>query len=331
MIQRSLITLLAAAAILLGGTSSAYADDVAKAAKAYRQAQQAELSEEYALAADLYELADQLAPSGPALRGAMRMALRAERWAGAAGLAVDLRRRYPDDKESRELAAETLNRTRLLVAEVAVDCGAADCTVLVDGKVASFEERNEHTVYLQPGKRSVSGGYARGTSDAVVVSAKAGATESVQLQPPEVGSDAASGQGVPAPIPTQIDSKPSGRDDGPRRKRSGKSRQRLSPWFFGVGAVATVGLAAGTAVSGVQAQRAGDDFREDGYTRDLYNTANRLEIQTNVLFGVTGAVGITTIVFAIFTDWDRGKKKRRAKARPAPGPGTAGVGMAVDF
>jgi hypothetical protein len=304
-------------------------DDVPKAAKAYRQAQQAELSEEFALASDLYELADQLAPSPEALRGAVRMALAAERWAVAAENAVALERRYPDDKKSAELAEQTLARTRPLLNEVAIDCGGVECTVLVDGKSARLEPHAKHVVFVTAGEHRLAGGYPSGTSQEVTIAAQAGGTSNIVFAPPVVTrSD------TPAPAnaasTSESDTAPRVDRDEPRPR---KSRQRLSPWFFGVGTVATLGLAAGTTVSALQAQKAGKEFDDGGRTRPLYDKANSLEIQTNVLFGVTAAVGITTIVFAIFTDWQRGKKKdkRRATARLAPGPAWAGSGFAVDF
>jgi hypothetical protein len=139
--MHSLWRTLICAAILSTSARASADDDVAKAAKAYRQAQQAELGEEYALASDLYELADQLAPSPEALRGATRMALSAQRWAVAAGLARTLQARYPGDTNSLELASRTLERTRPLLSEVAVDCGGVECTVLLDGKAATLDAR----------------------------------------------------------------------------------------------------------------------------------------------------------------------------------------------
>lgn len=301
-------------------------DDVAKAAKAYRQAQQAELSEEYALASDLYELADQLAPTAEALRGAVRMALAAERWAVAADKALELRRRYPDDAKSIALADQTLARTRPLLSEVTVECGGVDCTVLVDGKSAVLEPREKHVVFVDAGAHRISGGYPAGSSEAVAITAEAGGSSDVQLTPP-----AAKSEGAPPPTVTPAD-RGQGSGDEPRDSKRRSSRRKISPWFFGVGAVATVGLAAGAAVSGVQARNAGDDFDDGGRTRELYDKANALEIQTNVLFGVSVAVGVTTIVLAAVTDWRRGRDRddrRRARLSPALAP--RGGGLVLQF
>lgn len=323
-------TLIATALLSAPPPAARAGDDVPKAAKAYRQAQQAELSEEFALASDLYELADSLAPSPEALRGAMRMALSAERWAVAAEHAVALERRYPDDKKSLELATQTLERTRPLLTEVKIDCGNVECTVLVDGKTARLEPLAKHVVFVTAGEHRLAGGYPSGTSQEVMISAVAGGSSEITFVPPQVKPAVAPPAASTQTATESTDRPPVDRDE-PRKK---KSRARLSPWFFGVGTIATLGLAAGTTVSALQAQEAGKDFDEGGRTRALYDKANALEIQTNVLFGVTAAVGITTIVFAIFTDWKRGKKRgadRRANARLAPGATWAGSGFALDF
>lgn len=319
--------ILCATVAMAPATESRSGDDVPKAAKAYRQAQQAELSEEYALASDLYELADSLAPTAEALRGAVRMALAAERWAVAAEHAVALKRRYPDDKKSLELAEQTLDRTRPLLNEVAVDCGGTDCTVLVDGKTARIEPGPKHTLFVGAGAHELAGGYPSGTSKEVAIQAEAGGISKVVFVPPVVTSSPTTTANEPTPASGSTKA-PADTQDEPK---PAKSWQRLPPWVFGVGTVATIGLGVGTAVSGIQAQRAGKEFDENGRTQALYDKANKLEIQTNILFGVTAAVGVATILFAVFTDWKRGSRKRRATARLTPGPTFAGSGLGFDF
>jgi hypothetical protein len=299
-----------ALAVVLSATEPSSSDDVAKAAKAYRQAQQAELGEEYALASDLYELADQLAPTPEALRGVVRMALAAERWDVAADNALELQRRYPDDDKSSKLAVQTLERTRPLLDELSVDCGGVDCTVLVDGKTARLEPAPRHILFVGAVSHRVAGGYPAGASEEVEISATAGGRSKVVLVPP-----VAKKQEPPPPTTNTANVA----DAPPPEAKPEKQRRKISPWYFGVGAVATVGLAAGTAVSGVQAQNAGEDFDAGGRTRELYDRANALEIQTNALLGVTVAVGVTTIVLAAVTDWRRGRSggdRRRARITP---------------
>lgn len=305
----------------VSSVASAAFDDVAKAAKAYRQAQQAELSEEFALAADLYALADELSPSAPALRGAMRMSLSAERWPVAAGYAVEIVRRYPDDPTNAKLARATLKRTRPLLVAVDVDCGPQDCDVLVDEKVASPSRRRQHEIFVRPGTRYIAGGYEDGTSRVVLVNESAGGSAQVVLVPPD----------PPKEPETPVTLSPSGRvDDGGSSGKPPKRRRlaRLSPWWFGVGAVSTVAVSAGAVVSGLAARRAGDDFREGGFTRPLYDDATRLEVRTNILLGVAVGLGVTTSVLAIFTDWKRrGRNSNRAKRRTAPRLTTSGLSV----
>jgi hypothetical protein len=323
MTARPFWTLIFVALLSLSTTSVAHAfeDDVAKAAKAYRQAQQAELTEEFALASDLYQLAYQLAPSAPALRGAMRMSLKSERWVNAAEQAGEMLRKYSDDESSRDAAQKALDQTRPLVAEVAVSCGDAECNVLVDGKAATLEAQREHVVYLDAGRHEIAGGYAMGTSEAVGVNTRAGGSAKVELVAPAPRPEVARGfegeDGIKG-----LGSNDSGSEGKP-------TRRTLSPWYFGVTAAATVGVTAGAIVSGVQAQQAGQDFEDGGNTQSLYDTANRLEIRTNALFGVAGGLAVATVVLAIFTDWKGGGKRKRAKV--TSGPGTAGLGMVLDF
>jgi hypothetical protein len=315
------------AALLFVSMEANADDDVAKAAKAYRQAQQAELGEEYALASDLYELADQLAPSPEALRGATRMALSAERWAVAAGLARTLQLRYPDDKSSQALATQTLERTRPLLSEVTVECGGVECSVLVDGKAATLVAQLEHVVFLAAGTHAIAGGFPSGSSESVEITATAGGSNRVVLVPPRVEAV------VPAPaVPNSASDAPAS-PPADRQPRPRRSRQRLSPAFFGVGAVATAGLGAGLVVSGLAARRAGDDFTRGGYTRELYDEAQPLETQTNILLGVTVAVGVTTVILAVFTDWDRhgGRARDKKVARGTSRPRLAATGLGFDF
>lgn len=323
LLDRSVIVLLAGAlattSVVLAPTAAHAGDDVAKAARAYRQGQQAELNEDFALASDLYAMADDLAPSGEALRGVVRTALAAERWAVAASAALELERRYPNDAASSELAASTLERTRPLLTELTVNCGEEDCTVVVDGKSADVEPARSHIVFVNPGASMIAGGYPVGQSEAVKVDGAPGESATVTLEPPPPPPE------PEEPVPDAVT-----KMDDERAARSAK-RARLSPWYFGIGAVATVGLAAGGIVSGMQAQRAGEDFRNNGRTQALYDEADGLEVQTNILFGVAAGAAVVTGVLAIFTDWNRGKRRRDERsAKVTSGPGT-GLGMKVVF
>src|SRR5882724_3549328 len=88
----------------------ARADDVAAAAKAFSEAQEAMLTGDTVRAADLYELADSLSPSAPSLRNAARARFKVGHMATAATHATELLRRYGGDKDTRAIAETILSK-----------------------------------------------------------------------------------------------------------------------------------------------------------------------------------------------------------------------------
>src|SRR3954451_24716015 len=83
--------------VLTASPRTARADDVSGAANAFSRAQKAELSADFAAAAELYELADSLAPAPEALRSALRARKSAGQLEIAAVRAEELMERYPTD------------------------------------------------------------------------------------------------------------------------------------------------------------------------------------------------------------------------------------------
>src|SRR5215470_8692517 len=90
----------AALVLALAAPRAARADDVSGAANAFSRAQKAELSGDFAAAAELYELADGLAPAPEALRSALRSRKSAGQLEAAALHAEELLSRYPNDAKS---------------------------------------------------------------------------------------------------------------------------------------------------------------------------------------------------------------------------------------
>src|SRR5687767_5795002 len=87
--------------VVIAGSVPCVAQDFAAAADAYSRAQEAELRGDYEQAAQLYALADRIAPTSEALRSAARAAERAGLAATACTHAEALLGRDPDDAESR--------------------------------------------------------------------------------------------------------------------------------------------------------------------------------------------------------------------------------------
>lgn len=97
--------------------------------------------------------------------------------------------------------------------------------------------------------------------------------------------------------------------DEPRANRL----RRISPAFFTVGAIASVGLAGATVWSGIDVLGRNDNYETDP-TKAGFDQGSQAELRTNVLIGATAAVGVTTILFAVFTDWPRWSRRSRKNA-----------------
>src|SRR4051812_41038482 len=163
------------------------ADDVNGAAKAFSQAQEAMLSGDVARAADLYELADELSPSAPALRNATRARYAAGHLSMAATNAARLLRRYPSDKESREIADAILAKLGPQLAQLDVTC-SAPCTLLLDGKVVASVASEQHSLFSQPGGRSVAAVFEDGRKTTSQITAAANHITPMRLEPRPVAA-----------------------------------------------------------------------------------------------------------------------------------------------
>ena len=107
--------------------------DVAAAARAFQDGQKAQLARNFARAAELFELADQLAPTPEAVRSAMRNREAAGHPARAATIALEAKQRYPEDQETLTAANALLERVALALARLRVSCDVP-CTLVVDGE-----------------------------------------------------------------------------------------------------------------------------------------------------------------------------------------------------
>ncbi|HVK78230.1 MAG TPA: hypothetical protein VM734_33225 [Kofleriaceae bacterium] len=275
-----------AAAIILAGSGVAAADDVHAAEEAFARAQKKSLEGKPGEAADLYELADQLAPSAAALRNAARARYAAGHLAMAATDAAELLRRYPDDATSRKVAEAILDDVGPSLARVEVTCDAA-CAVLLDGRSASRHDGSVHALFSQPGDHEVTAVFDGGGEVVRKVSLRAGQPTSLSFAPPPVEVEPAAVGAVAAP-----------------RRRDGLGRA----WFLG-GAVVTVGLGAVATYQGLATLDDRDQIRtlvaagDQAGAEAAYDDARDRQRLTNLLFGATAAAGVATLVVAYFTDW----------------------------
>ena len=302
-------------------TGVAAADDVNGAAKAFSQGQEAMLAGDPGRAAEMYELADELAPSAPALRNAARARLGAGHEAMAATDAAELLRRYSNDKESREVAEAILSQLSPRLAHFEVTC-SEDCTVSLDGKAASSKARTSHIFYAQPGARTVGATFDGGRQAQKQVTAIVGKSVTVTIDAP------ARPQPTPAAAATQLpvattSVQPVESSHGLRRA-----------WVL-VGAAVTVGLGVGATVEGMATLDTRDQIKaavaanDNAHAQTLYDQGRDQQLRTNLLFGATAAAGVTTVILAVFTDWSGGEHHEVA-VRPVAGGGAV-VGFGGRF
>jgi hypothetical protein len=267
-------------------------DDVQAAAAAFGEAQRAQLRGDYPQAADMFELADRSAPSPAALRSAIRSRRAAEQSSRAATLAADAILRYPDDAETRALADETLAELAPTLGAVHVTCTPA-CSLAIDGRAAHERSRERFEVFVDPGTHQLVASWGPGAPVSRELAAVAGQEETIAFEEPlqeaeeeeEIADGVVGVGGEPVPIvPTSTG---------------------LHPAIFGtLAGLAAVGLAV-TIWSGVDTLDAASAYRR-APTQVGYNDGLNRELRTNVLIGVTAALGVTALVLAFFTDWSGG-------------------------
>lgn len=279
-------------------THPAFAQDVAAAANAFARAQKAELAGDHAAAAELYELADSLAPAPEALRSALKARKAAGDLPAAAVLAEELVRRHPDEKRSKELADATLSEAKEKLMRYEVKCAPRPCSVIVDGAAAGTEAKETHILYIEPGKHEIGASFGTLQADPQSIDGDAGSTGSLSFAAPPEPTRPRGAPGAGSSASGVSAAGDFGADAGLSQPSSG-----LPPWMFVTGAVVTVGLGAVSVWSGLDVLNAHDDYKGAKRTDQTYQEGRDKEKRTNILIGATAAAGVVTGVLAIFTNW----------------------------
>ncbi len=308
-----ILQLLCLGGILLGASvARAQGDDVSAAANAFAQAQRAELAGDSARAAELYELADGIAPTPEALRAAARAWFGADRLVPAAAAAEELLRRYGADATSRQLAEEILAKARPQLGRLQASC-AQLCTLSVDGLAVSTGARQAHVVYLEPGPHTLVAHFESGETAKQRLQSNAGERVLMQFAPkpsaaPPAPAKVAEEAGPNVPPPAAL----APAVDEPAQKRG------LSPAYFWVGLSATAALGAVTIWSGVDLFQARDDFKsKESPTRKAFEAGESKDLRTSILIAGTAALGVTTAILAFFTEFkgDRARSETASRTR----------------
>ncbi len=278
-------------------------DDVAAASAAFAEAQKAQLRGDYSRAAELFELADQSAPSPAAMRSAVRNREAAGQEARAATLALRALERYPNDKDTHDVAQGAIDRLSPKLARVRATCDQP-CRLTVDGGLVSAQPVASRDFFVSAGPHTIEAQWSGRPSVARSVETANGATASVAFEAPPPAPETAPANKPEAP-PPQSASGPT--SNSAKLDTGSASSGGWSPAVFWVGTGLTVIAGGLTTWSGLDTLEARDAYEEDP-SQDGYDDGVKLEQRTNILAGATAGLGVATILIGIFaTDWGGGQ------------------------
>jgi tetratricopeptide (TPR) repeat protein len=301
------------AAALLAAAPMARAQDARQrqaAAEAYDQGTAAYLAGDYEKAAEWFETANRLAPAAPALIQAARSAQQAGQPARAATLALRLTTEYASEPAAVEFGEGILQQFAGQLLRIDVVCEG--CTLDVNGTLQEWksffvpaDEAHVVTASFETGDRRAE------------VGGQPGEVKTLEFE-------------APPPQATTEDPSSSGQASGSSwaGTTSDRDKKPLPPVVTFVGIGLTVALAAGSIVSGLDANAGADGWEDavaeyddncdpvmpkmDAMACDALYDAAREELEagegketrTNVLWIATGVVGVATAAIALFlTDW----------------------------
>lgn len=214
-----------------------------------------------------------------------------------------------DKREEIEAILEDLED---LVGMLKVNCNVKGAELVIDGDVVSTLPLT-HPLRLDVGEYRLevrAEGYEPQVQVVLLPGGKAKVVEFVLVA--LEGTVAAVGSETPTPV------------DAPE---AGRPRKKIPAAVFWTGLALTVAGAAGAAVTGGLALARHSDYEKMAWT-DSWSSAQsegmKLQLVTNVLWGVTGAFGVTTLILAFFTDFGRAEKQKTA-VTPLLGP----AGLAI--
>jgi hypothetical protein len=307
MVARRALAATALVMALAAHATPAWADDRAAAAEAYDRGQRAFDAGDFRQAAEHFQTADRLAPSAPALEGAITAATRAD----DAGLALELADRADGRRGDPRLdgaAREARSRFAARAGKLIAGCGARPCSLRVASApwppgTARWIAAGDHVVVIDRG--------AGEERFAIVV--RPGETTTwtapdvAPSPPPPVAPPAAAPATPPPALPPPAVPPPAPQPAVDQRADAGGGP---SPAWFFVGLGATVVLGGATIGTGVATLAQHDEF-EAGPSEEARSNGLLLQNTTNALIAGTAVAGIVTVVLAAVVDWS---------GDPAPSP-----------
>jgi hypothetical protein len=307
------------------------------AAEAFDKGREAYKAEEFVEAAEQFERADNNAPSPAAIELAIRSRDKAGELDRAATLSSLALKRYPDDQNLLRLAGDLAKRARPTSFELTATCDQP-CDLTVNGKLVHGAPSTQRLLFTAPGALTVRAGWSDNRSESKQIQAQAGAQGELVFTAPAVPAAPGTTR-EPAAVDSEPDSAASaGKDDG---ASAGKSAG-WSPTVFYVGIGVTAVLGGVTVWSGLDTVNnpGADRVRQECGERmqreecDLYQEGLSKQRRTNVLIGVTAAVGLgTALVGLLATDWsgkpseETSAQRLRPRVKVAPYAGLDGGGL----
>jgi hypothetical protein len=309
-----------------GGTATA--EDRKQAAKDFAEGDRAFKDGDFRHAAESYERAYKRVPHYSALWNAARSWDHAGEPARAANLYSRYLREAPPRARDRNSAQRLLHALSNRLARLEIH--ATDVTdVRVDDSPVDAS-----SVYVTPGAHVVEGKASDGTVVRQSSDVQAGDVMSVALVPSAAGSAASSAAPSPAPASAASGASPAGTspattDEAQSAQPHGSSSRRWSPVFVYFGGAVTLALGGITIWSGLDTLQQKDTFDKNPTQANL-DSGKTKELRTNVLIGATAAVGVVTVVTALFLiDW---KGDHNSENKPDASPSVqlgAGLGSLV--
>ena len=301
------VVLVPSAALGKGEAAELDAATKTKAALKFKEGEKAFKRHEYAAAAAAFEEAHSIAPHPAALFNAATAHQKAGKLTRAANLCARYLRDAPDDDSRRDKANE-------LIGELTPKLGRVE----VEERGASEVELDSRPLegpvtYVDPGDHMVTGRFGeKGVQRKISV--VAGSLARVVLEPPKKAVSAG------------LEEDGEEHDAVPRAGEDAGKEQRkpLAPTLFFAGLGATVVFGGVTVWSGLDTNKARDDYDQHPTPGGLDDGRSK-QRRTNLLLGATAVIGVGTgVIGAFFTDW-------KGKPKPSRAPEDVGLSIGPGF
>ena len=182
-------------------------------------------------------------------------------------------------------------------------------------------------LYVQPGARTVTAKFEGDREATSQLTAVAGTSKQIDLVAPAKPEPM---EPAPAPSAEPLSVTPNSVSATHSARRP--ASHGIGRKWFAIAAVATVGLAAGATLRGMATLDTRDQIEkatasgDDALAHSLYDKGRSQQLQTNILFGATAAVGVGAIVLAVLADWSPQPEARTLSVAPSSGGATVYLG-----